>query len=333
VRGRPIRNLTATRDGFWVTLTSNEEGSNTTLGFDSDGNFLTETRSGIDEIDPLVVLPDGRQYSQQIQNSPVGFEGTALLRRNVDGTPDTTFLSSRYDLGQNWHLLGVQPDGKPIVLGRDFVTDRPKLIRLLASTPKKRVRIEWDRRGLANSSGDSALIGLLSREGSTAQLPLLRVGETTTEQRVNVTTIEGTTSAGLDFAATNVTVVLGPLAVNSSIAIPVNSDNEVEGFEYFTAVLHDPIAPAELGIDRLIVGIVDATPELHFYAPPPPFSRNQIFLHAERLEGRRVVLETSEDLRNWRSALEWRGVSSMWEVSIPTPSAESPVRFYRAIAQ
>ena len=84
-------------------------------------------------------------------------------------------------------------------------------------------------------------------KGKKAVLTLKRSGGKTGVVTVNYHTLNGSASAGSDYAGTNGTVTFKSKAVSASIAIPVFNDSLDESNETFSVVLDTPTGGAALG--------------------------------------------------------------------------------------
>ena len=228
----------------------------------ADGTLDTafDTGSGADDdVFALALQPDGRIIVAGEFTHVNGVNRNRLVRLNTDGSLD---LSINFGSGANNFILAavIQPD-EQIVIGGGFTEvngfPRRHIARLLGGSDSGPGVLEF-----------SAAEYTVTESGTNVAVQVVRTGGSTGALSVNVVSVDGTATAGLDYDGVNTTLFFNDGQTVASVQVPVHSDALVEPSETFTLLLTNLSGDGVLGPQAAaLVTIVNDDARVGFSSP------------------------------------------------------------------
>jgi uncharacterized delta-60 repeat protein len=228
----------------------------------SDGTLDTGFDPGTganDDVFALALQPDGKIIMAGEFTHVNGIVRNRLVRLNTDGSLD---LSINFGSGANSFILAavIQPD-EQILIGGGFTEvngfPRQYIARLLGGADSGPGVLEF-------SAGEYTI----TESGTNVAVQVIRSGGSTGALSVNVVSVDGTATGGLDFDAVNTTLFFNDGQTAASLLIPVRNDGVVEPSEAFTLLLTNLSGEGVLGPQTTaIVTIMNDDARVGFVSP------------------------------------------------------------------
>ena len=223
-----------------------------------DASFNTGTGAD-DDVFALALQPDGKAIMAGEFTHVNGVVRNRLVRLNSDGSLD---LSINFGSGANNFILAavIQPDEQILISGGFTEVNgfqRRYIARLLGGSDTGPGVLEF-------SAGEYTI----AESGTNVAVQVVRSGGSTGALSVNVVSIDGTATAGLDYDAVNTTLFFNDGQSVANLLVPVRSDALVEPSETFTLLLTNLSGDGVLGPQAsALVTVVNDDARVGFSSP------------------------------------------------------------------